>query len=55
VSRQVFGEEHLTTQMARDMGRFLPDLVYPEVGWQPERLVLELDRSFGSGDASYIH
>jgi hypothetical protein len=55
VSREALGEGHLATQMARDIGRFLPDLVYPQVGWQPERLVLDIDRGFGSSDTSYIH
>jgi hypothetical protein len=55
VSEEVFGPEHLTTRMARDIGQFLPGLVYPEMGWQPEKLVLELDKSFGTSDSSYIH
>jgi hypothetical protein len=54
VSREVLGEEHVATQMALDIGPFMPVLVYPEVGWQPRELVLELDRTFGSSDASYI-
>jgi hypothetical protein len=33
----------------------MPGLVYPEVGWQPQNLVLELDKSFGTSDTSYIH
>lgn len=55
VSRGALGEEHLATQMARDIGPFMPGLVYPEVGWRPEHLVLEIDRSFGTSDTSYIH
>ena len=55
VSKEVLGEQHLATQMARDISPFMPGLSYPEVGWQPEHLVLELDRSFGTSDTSYIH
>jgi hypothetical protein len=54
VSRDVLGDEHVATQMARDIAPFMPGLVYPEVGWQPENLVLELDKTFGTSDTSYI-
>lgn len=55
VSRDVLGEEHLATRMARDITPFMPGLSYPQVGWVPEHLVLELDRTFGTSDTSYIH
>ena len=54
VSRQVLGDDHVATRMAHDIAPFMPGLVYPEVGWQPRNLVLELDRSFGTSDTSYI-
>jgi hypothetical protein len=54
VSREVFGDAHVATQMARDITPFMPGLVYPEVGWQPENLVLDIDRTFGTSDTSYI-
>jgi hypothetical protein len=54
VSRAVFGDQHIATEMARDITPFMPGLVYPEVGWQPENLVLEIDKSFGTSDTSYI-
>lgn len=54
VSREALGEGHLATQMARDITPFMPGLVYPEVGWQPESLVLDIDKSFGIGDTGYI-
>lgn len=55
VSRGALGEGHVATRMAHDIAPFMPGLVYPEFGWQPERLVLEIDREFGIRDASYIH
>lgn len=54
VSRDVLGEEHVATQMARDITPFMPGLSYPQVGWVPENLVLDIDRTFGTSDTSYI-
>lgn len=54
LSRKAFGEEHLTTQIARDYSTFFPNLVYPDVAWQPEELSLELVRDFDRSNARYI-
>lgn len=55
VSRDTLGEDHLATLMARDITPFMPGLAYPQVGWVPEHLVLDIDRTFGTSDTSYIH
>lgn len=54
LSRKAFGEDHLTTQIARDYSTFFPNLVYPEVAWQPEELSLELVQDFDQSNARYI-
>lgn len=54
VSRDALGEDHLATLMARDITPFMPGLAYPQVGWVPEDLVLDIDRTFGTSDTSYI-
>ncbi len=54
LSRKAFGEEHLATQIARDYSTFFPNLVYPDVAWQPEELSLELVRDFDRSNARYI-
>ncbi len=46
----LFGETHLTTQLAENMEKFIPELVYPEAGWSPEgdikvEMVYDFDRS----------
>lgn len=46
----LFGEQHLTTQLAENMEKFLPELVYPETGWSPQgeirvEMVYDFDRS----------
>ena len=54
ISRRLFGEEHLVTQIATDFTRFFPNLVYPDAAWQPPELDLEFVQGFDHGSASYI-
>jgi len=54
VSRSLFGEDHLVTQIAADVSRFFPNLVYPDAAWQPAELRFELVPDFDRGNAGYI-
>ena len=54
VSRSLFGEEHLVTQIAADVARFFPSLVYPDAAWQPAELAFDLVPDFDRGNAGYI-
>lgn len=56
ISAEIFGKDHVVTQLAVDLSRFMPKLVYPVYGWQPsEEYQLELVRGFDrSSTASYI-
>jgi len=54
ISRRLFGEDHLVTQIAADTARFFPNLVYPDAAWQPPELDLEFVEGFDRGSASYI-
>lgn len=54
ISRRLFGEEHLVTQIAEDLGRFLPELMYPGPGWQPEGGYLEMVDDFDRSSTEYI-
>jgi hypothetical protein len=54
ISVGLFGEEHMVTQIARGVEKFFPNLVYPDVAWQPEELSMELVPGFDRGNASYI-
>lgn len=54
ISRNLFGEVHIVTQIAEDFTKFFPNLVYPEVAWQPEELQMELVQDFDKGNAKYI-
>lgn len=57
ISVRAFGKDHPVTQFAADLSRFVPKLVYPVYGWQPqEGYELELVRGFDkSSTASYIN
>ncbi len=54
LSRKAFGKDHLVTRIAEDYSTFFPNLVYPEVAWQPQDLSLELVHDFDRSNASYI-
>lgn len=54
ISRESFGDGHPVTDLARNMARYVPKLVYPVYGWQPREdyeieLVPGFDRSSSSG------
>ena len=56
ISTEIFGKEHVVAQLAADLSKFIPKLVYPIYGWQPsEEYQLELVKGFDrSSTASYI-
>lgn len=55
ICRKLFGEKHLTTQLAEDLGRFLPELAYPEAGWAPPgELSIEMVQDFDRSSIKYI-
>jgi len=57
ISVRTFGKNHPVTQFAADLSRFVPKLVYPIYGWQPqEDYELELVKGFDrSSTTSYIN
>lgn len=54
ISSAVFGETHLAAQIAADTMKFFPNLVYPNVAWQPEHLDVELVEGFDRSSVGYI-
>jgi len=47
ISSAAFGKDHPVTQLAADLSRFMPKLVYPVYGWRPQQeYTLELVRGF---------
>ena len=54
ISGQLFGDHHPVTQIAADVSKFFPSLVYPDLAWQPQALSIELVPGFDRGSASYF-
>lgn len=54
VSEATLGKDHVATRMAANITEFFPNIVFPDVAWRPEHLELEIDKSFGKSDTSYI-
>lgn len=54
ITKQVFGEEHLATKIAKDTTIFFKNLVYPNAAWQPDDMKMELVGGFDRGCTSYI-
>ncbi len=56
ISAKLFGRDHPVTQIAADLSKFIPKLVYPTYGWQPaEEYKLELVKGFDkSSTDAYI-
>jgi len=55
ITRMAFGDEHVVTQMAQDIRRFLPYLTYRDPFWTPPReLEIELVRGFDNSSVTYI-
>ena len=54
MTRALFGDEHPATQLAEDIRRFIPNLAYPDIAWQPGGLNIELVDDFDRSSVNYI-
>jgi hypothetical protein len=54
ISQDLFGEEHPATRIATDPMTFFPNLVYPNINWQPENVGIELVDGFDRSSVGYI-
>ena len=56
IAVKTFGKDHIVAQIAGDLSKFIPKLVYPNYGWAPqEEYKLELVQGFDrSATAPYI-
>ncbi|HIH01497.1 TPA: hypothetical protein HA259_05410 [Thermoplasmata archaeon] len=53
ISRETFGPSHPVTDLARDLTKYMPKLVYPVYGWKPkEEYSIDLVRGFDRSSAS---
>jgi hypothetical protein len=57
IASEIFGEDHVVTQMAIDISKFFPNLTYPATDDLPENietLELEMIRDFDRSSINYI-
>lgn len=55
VCSKVFGLGHLSTELARDITKFLPEFSYPNVGWFPQKQPeIKLVDGFDKGNITYV-
>jgi len=54
ISVLVFGKDHYASRIAADTVSFFPNLVYPNISWQPENLNIELVEGFDRSNIGYI-
>lgn len=55
VCEQLFGQNHLSSQMARDMKKFLPLLSYPQYGFVPQfEPEIFIVQGFDKGHLTYV-
>ena len=53
ISLETFGPEHPVTDLARDLAKYMPKLVYPVYGWKPnEEYSIDLVKGFDRSSAS---
>lgn len=54
ISERAFGRNHMTTRITQNTSGFFPNLVYPNISWQPANLELELVEDFDRSSVGYI-
>jgi len=56
ISRELFGEDHVVTQMAKNITRFLPNLTYPTPGYirDLKNVEIEMVNGFDRSSINYI-
>ena len=55
ISVKAFGKDHIITEMAGDIGKYIRGLIYPTRGWKAENeLKVELVRRFDYSNYPYI-
>jgi hypothetical protein len=55
ISKKHFGENHIVTQLAINMNKYIPNLVYPVQGWIPPKDIppIEIIKGFDRSNTDY--
>jgi len=54
ISQQYFGDNHIATQLAHNIGKFMPNLVYPQNFTPPKDISIEFVSRFDRSNTNYI-
>ena len=55
ICSKVFGLRHLSTELARDISKFLPEFSYPNFEWFPQKQPeIKLVEGFDKGNVTYV-
>ncbi len=55
ICSKIFGQRHLSTELARDISKFLPELSFAKVGWFPDtHPEIKLVEGFDKGSITYV-
>jgi hypothetical protein len=55
ITEETMGEGHVTVEMAKDLSKYFPKLIYPTVGWRPSgTLMIEMVSGFDQSSINYI-
>lgn len=55
ICMSLFGDGHITTQLAENMENYIPELVHPEAGWSPQDgIQVEMVYDFDRSNTNYI-
>ena len=56
ISRHYFGEKHVATELATNIGKFMPNLTYPSAGFEPPTDVnIEFVKGIDGKNTNYIN
>ena len=54
ISKKQFGEDHIITELATNMEKYFPNLVYPIYGWIPQKQIppIEIIQGFNKSNTN---
>ena len=54
ISRNYFGDDHIISEFAQDIKKFLPNLTYPNTEIQPKEIYIDFIRGIDRKNTNYI-
>lgn len=54
ISKRIFGEDHVVTQISQDFSKFVPNVIYSNLDFEPHTGEIELVDNFDKSNVTYI-